>query len=282
MAVNRSSCFSFWITVIPFPLFESASVWVLLSRSCLFGENWVWGEWWVSIRSNFLFGARFLFLILVSKIFLFALFLVIAINCVLLNEFKLCLVRCDLFLAVFRQKTCCSFRVFFLPCMTSCSNCFLAAAWLWLPVGFAIPLGFSVCFNQACFISWIVSMAKFSTSFVVNFIKWCMHPMNDLSCFSVFGISSLFIESHFRFVGVIPVGVIWYPSQVISFFANSHFCSFIARFSLSNWYNILSISFSWPDMFPFVMINMSSRKANLLRQFWIRTSIFLEGCRHVC
>ena len=45
-----------------------------------------------------------------------------------------------------------------------------------------------------------------------------MHHMNDLSCFSVFGISTLFIDSYFFFVGVIPVGVIWSPNQVICFF----------------------------------------------------------------
>ena len=31
----------------------------------------------------------------------------------------------------------------------------------------------------------------------VNFIRWCMQPMNDLSCLSVFCGSSVFIDSHF-------------------------------------------------------------------------------------
>ena len=88
--------------------------------------------------------------------------------------------------------------------------------------------------------------------------------MNDLNCLSVLGFYNLFIESHFFFVWFIPVSVIWNPSQFNSFFANSHFCSFIARFPLSNWYYILSIPFSWSDMFPFVMNNMSSRNPNLL------------------
>ena len=35
-----------------------------------------------------------------------------------------------------------------------------------------------------------------------------MHPMNDLSCFNVLGVSNWLIDSHFFFVGVIPVGVI--------------------------------------------------------------------------
>ena len=127
IAVNRSSCLSFCIGVTHFPLLDPASVWVLLSRNCLLGDRFVivvCGFIW----SNFLLGAGFLFLISISKVFLFGLFLVvIAINFELC-EFKFCLMECNLFLAVLRQKACCSFSVFALACVTSlCSNCFLSA-----------------------------------------------------------------------------------------------------------------------------------------------------------
>ena len=70
-----------------------------------------------------------------------------------------------------------------------------------------------------------------------------------------------------------PVSVIWNASQAIAFIANLHFCNFIAKFSLSSWYSVLSISFSWSDIFLFVMTNMSSRNAKLLGQFYSLTSI---------
>ena len=38
---------------------------------------------------------------------------------------------------------------------------------------------------------------------------------------------------HIFWVGVIADVVIWNPNQIVSFFANSPFCSFIARFCLS-------------------------------------------------
>ena len=105
---------------------------------------------------SFLFGARFLFLISISKVFLFGLFfVVIAINCVLLNELKICSVRCDLFLAVLRQKACCLFSICSLTCVTSlCSNCSLRqvvvnTSWFY-KIAWLI-----MCFHHACFISCI-------------------------------------------------------------------------------------------------------------------------------
>ena len=62
-----------------------------------------------------------------------------------------------------------------------------------------------------------------SANVVVNFVKRCIHPMIDMSCFNIFGISNLFIDSHLFFVGVIPVGVISYPNQVICFFGELTF-----------------------------------------------------------
>ena len=69
-----------------------------------------------------------------------------------------------------------------------------------------------------------------------------MHPMNERSCLSVFGVSKLTIDSHFLLFGIIPLGCILNPSQTKFVFANSQFCSFIARFSLSRRFKKLSIS----------------------------------------
>ena len=89
-----------------------------------------------------------------------------------------------------------------------------------------------------------LSGADIFDKFGMNFCKWCMLPINDLSCFRVLGGSIFIMASVFRFVGIIPSGFILYPNNVISVTANSHFCKPIARFSLSKWVSTLSNSFS--------------------------------------
>ena len=112
--------------------------------------------------------------------------------------------------------------------------------------------------------------------FGMKFRKWCMLPINDLSCFRVLGGSIFIMASVFRFVGFIPSGFILYPSHVISVTANSNVCKLIARFSLSKRVSTLSDSFSWSESDPLVMIIMSSRKAcaelmftNVQLLFWM-------------
>ena len=73
-----------------------------------------------------------------------------------------------------------------------------------------------------------------SANIVVKVIRWCMHPMNDLSCLSVFGVSNFFYRFAFFLGGVIKVGIIWHPNKINYFFANSHYGSFSAKISLSN------------------------------------------------
>ena len=51
----------------------------------------------------------------------------------------------------------------------------------------------------------------------MNFFRWCMAPVKDLSGFSVFGGSIFLIASVLRLVGMVPLGLILYPSHVISF-----------------------------------------------------------------
>ena len=69
--------------------------------------------------------------------------------------------------------------------------------------------------------------------FGMSFIRWWMHPINDLSCFNVLGFSSWMIASVFPLVGLIPSEFILYPSQMISLRPNSHLCKFIRGFSQS-------------------------------------------------
>ena len=82
--------------------------------------------------------------------------------------------------------------------------------------------------------------------------------MNDLSWFKIFGGSKWRIVWHFFVVGVIPSGVNLYPGHVILFFASSHFCRFIARFSSFGRFRDLSISFSWSgsDLFSYQHIKV--------------------------
>ena len=55
--------------------------------------------------------------------------------------------------------------------------------------------------------------------------------MNERNCLSIFGGSKDIMASNFDFVGVTPFGVTLKPNHVVSFYANSHFCGFIASFS---------------------------------------------------
>ena len=119
--------------------------------------------------------------------------------------------------------------------------------------------------------------------FGVNIMRWCMHPMNERSCLSVFGVSNLTIDSHFLLVGIIPFGCILNPSQTKFVFANSHFCSFIARFSLSRRFRILFISFSWSFREPLVIMSISSKNANFeCMPSSVLSIVFLKCCGHVC
>ena len=106
-----------------------------------------------------------------------------------------------------------------------------------------------------------LSDADIFDKFGMNFCKWCMLPINDLSCFRVFEGSIFIMASVFRFFGIIPSGFILYPNHVISVTANSHFCKLIAKFSLSKRVSTLSSSFSWSESDPLVIIIMSSKKA---------------------
>ena len=101
----------------------------------------------------------------------------------------------------------------------------------------------------------------------INFMSWCIEPIRERNCLSVFGGFKYSIESVFFTVGDIPDWVILYPSQMIEDFANSHFSNLIAKFSLSSLDRTLymSNSCSWGE--PFVMISMSSKKLNLLSMF---------------
>ena len=105
--------------------------------------------------------------------------------------------------------------------------------------------------------------------FGVIFMSCCIEPIRDRNCLSVFGGFRFKMQSVFFTVGDIPDWVILYPSQVIEGFANSHFSSLIAKFSLSSpdrtLYMSSSCSLSLGE--PFVMIKMSSRKLNLLSMF---------------
>ena len=47
----------------------------------------------------------------------------------------------------------------------------------------------------------------------MNFIIWCMLPMNVQSCFNVWGGSISEMDFVFFSVGIIPFGIILYPSQ---------------------------------------------------------------------
>ena len=68
----------------------------------------------------------------------------------------------------------------------------------------------------------------------LNFMSWCMEHMRERSFLSVFGGFRLSIESVFLTVSVTPVRLKLYPSHVMMGFANSHFSSFMAGFSLSS------------------------------------------------
>ena len=103
--------------------------------------------------------------------------------------------------------------------------------------------------------------------FGMNFMSCCMEPIRERNCLSVFGGFKFSIESVFFTVGDMPDWVILYPSQVIEDFANSHFSSSIAKFSLSSLERTLYMSDSWLCGEPFVMISMSSKKLNLLSMF---------------
>ena len=100
--------------------------------------------------------------------------------------------------------------------------------------------------------------------FGINFISWCIEPMRDRNFLNVFWGFRFSIESVFFTDGDIPDWVILYPSQVIEDFANSHFSSLIAKFSLSSLDRTLYMSSSWSLGEPFVMIKIWSRKLNLL------------------
>ena len=88
------------------------------------------------------------------------------------------------------------------------------------------------------------------------FVICLFYLITDLSCFCFFMIASVL-----RVVGMIPSGLILYPSHVISVTANSHLWKLTARFSLSNLFNTLSNSHSWILSDHFVMIIISSRNA---------------------
>ena len=100
-----------------------------------------------------------------------------------------------------------------------------------------------------------------------KFMSWCIGPIRESNCLSVFGGFKFSIESVFFTVGDIHDWVILYPSQMIEDFANSHFSSLIAKFSLSSLDRTSCMSNSWSWGEPFVMISMSSKKLNLLSMF---------------
>ena len=119
----------------------------------------------------------------------------------------------------------------------------------------------------------------------INFCKWCMLPISDLSCFRVFGGSIFMMASVFLSVGFIPSGFILYPNHVISRTANSHLCMLIAMFSLSNRASTLSSSFSWFVSVPLVSIIISSKKACVELMFAsvkCKVHYFLKCCWHIC
>ena len=100
-------------------------------------------------------------------------------------------------------------------------------------------------------------------SFGIILVRWCTLPRNDRNCFSVLGLSSFVMASVFVMSGVVPLGVIVKPSHsMMFFFANSHFCKFIASPSLSSLLKIFSYSFFCSRMDPLVITRKSSRNAN--------------------
>ena len=112
----------------------------------------------------------------------------------------------------------------------------------------------------------------------MNLFRWCTLPRNTRSCLSVYGLTNFIIASVFATSGVFPVGVIVNPNHSISFIANSHFWRLIAKPSVSNLHRILSNSCSFSLMVPFVITNISSRKANLDD---MPSKVFVDCCRHI-
>ena len=136
---------------------------------------------------------------------------------------------------------------------------------------------FSLCASKGC------SGFDFSDRLGINFYGKCILPINDLSCFSVFGGSNFIIDSVFLVVGMTPFGFFLYPNHVISVAGNSHLCRLIAKFSLSSRTSTLFSSVSWLVSFPFVMIIMSFKNACAELIFTsVKPMIFLECCRHIC
>ena len=107
-----------------------------------------------------------------------------------------------------------------------------------------------------------------STRFGRNFIRWWIHPINHRNCFSVLGASSCIMASHLCSVGVTLFGVTLKPSHVISYFANLHFCKFIAKFSFFG--SFIFCLFHFHAIEDYLL---SSRYANFVDIFWNVLSI---------